>query len=131
MKIEDFKLGRKMGSGKFGEVFIARHKKSGFICAIKRINKLNIDKKLLIQLIREIKIQSFLAHPNIVKLYTFFCDLNFIYLLLELCYSGQLYDFLKKKRKLSEPLTKNIVQQSLKALDYMHENEIIHRDLKP
>jgi aurora kinase len=122
IKIDDFKLGRKLGAGKFGEVFIARHKKSGFMCAIKRINKLNIDQKLLIQLIREIKIQSFLTHPNIVKLYTFFCDHQFIYLVLELCYSGQLYDYLKKKRKLSEPLTKNIVQQSLKALDYMHEN---------
>lgn len=73
-------------------------------------------------MIREIKIQTFLNHPNIVKLYTFFCDHQFIYLALELCYSGELYDFLKKKRKLSEPLTKNIIQQTLKALDYMHEN---------
>jgi serine/threonine protein kinase len=38
---------------------------------------------------------------------------------------------LKKKRKIAEPLAKNILQQALKALDYMHENEIIHRDLKP
>lgn len=28
-------------------------------------------------------------------------------------------------------MTKNIVQQICRALDYMHENEIIHRDLKP
>ena len=76
----------------------------------------------MIQLIREIKIQTFLNHPNIVKLYTFFCDKQFIYFVLELCYSGQLYSFLKKKRKINEPLTKNIIQQSLKALDYMHEN---------
>ena len=54
MKIEDFKLGRKLGAGKFGEVFLAQHKKSGFVCAVKRINKLNIDQKLLIQMIREI-----------------------------------------------------------------------------
>lgn len=64
-------------------------------------------------------------------MYTFFCDRQYIYLVLELCFSGQLYEFLRKKKKLSEPLTKNIVQQTLKALDYMHEHEIIHRDLKP
>lgn len=28
-------------------------------------------------------------------------------------------------------MTKNIVQQICRGLDYMHENEIIHRDLKP
>lgn len=28
-------------------------------------------------------------------------------------------------------MTRNIVNQTCRALDYMHENEIIHRDLKP
>lgn len=69
-------------------MFIAQHKKSGFVCALKRINKQNIDQKLLIQVIREIKIQSFLKHPNIVKMYTFFSDAQYVYLMLELCYSG-------------------------------------------
>ena len=94
------------------------------------MNKQNIDQKLLIQMIREIKIQSFLNHPNIVKMYTFFGDTQYVYLILELC-SGELYDLLKRKRKIAEPLAKNILQQALKALDHMHENEIIHRDLKP
>lgn len=40
----------------------------------------------------------FLNHPNIVKLYTFFADANNIYLVLELCASGQLYNFLKKNQ---------------------------------
>lgn len=118
--IVDFVLGKKLGSGKFGEVFVARHKRSGFICALKRISKGNMDPKLLVQLVREIKIQSFLNHPNIVKLYTFFADESNIYLVQELCYSGQLYSLLKRKRKLSEELTKVIVQQICRALDYMH-----------
>jgi aurora kinase, other len=98
-----------------------RHIKSGFVCALKRIDKDDIDHKLVIQLIREIKIQSYLHNPNIVKLYTFFCDQRYIYLVMELCLSGQLYGFLKKKRKLNEDLTKVILKDTLKALDYMHE----------
>jgi aurora kinase len=52
LMISDFVLGKKLGSGKFGEVFVARHKKSGFICALKKISKNNMDPKLVIQLIR-------------------------------------------------------------------------------
>jgi aurora kinase len=100
--IDDFVLGKKLGSGKFGEVFVARHRRSGFICALKRIGKGNMDPKLLVQLVREIKIQSFLNHPNVVKLYTFFADEAHVYLVQELCYSGQLYTLLKRKRKLNE-----------------------------
>jgi serine/threonine protein kinase len=55
-----------------------------------------------VQLVREIKIQSFLSHPNIVKLYTFFADHKHIYLVQELCSSGQLYCLLKRKRRLTE-----------------------------
>lgn len=90
------------------------------MCALKKINKENVDSKLVIQLIREIKIQTFLNHPNIVKMYTFFADPQYIYLVLELCFSGQLYNFLRKKRKIPEDLARNIVQQVCRALDYMH-----------
>jgi len=86
---------------------------------------------MTMQLVREIKIQSYLNHPNIVKLYGFFSDIKSIYLVQELCYSGELYGFLKKKRKIPEDLTRIIIQQISRALDYMHECEIIHRDIKP
>ena len=66
-----------------------------------------------------------------MKLYSFFSDEKSVYLVQELCYSGQLYSLLKKKRRMSESLTKIIIQQICRALDYMHECEIIHRDLKP
>ena len=59
-----------------------RHKATNFVCAIKKIEKDNVDSKLVVQLVREIKIQSFLNHPNIVKMYTFFSDKHYIYLML-------------------------------------------------
>lgn len=99
--------------------------------ALKKIEKSRVDSKLTIQLVREIKIQSYLNHPNVVKMYTAFADEQYLYLALELCYSGQLYGYLKRKRRIAEDQTKGIVQQVCRALDYMHQNEIIHRDLKP
>lgn len=80
MNIYEFKLGKKMGAGKFGGVccevidWLFRHIKTEFMVAIKLIDKTKIDHKLFIQLIREIKIQTFLNQPNIVRLYAFFSD---------------------------------------------------------
>ena len=60
LRKEDFVLGVLLGRGKFGSVFVARyslnlfrHRKTGFICALKVINKAKIMKENIIhQLIR-------------------------------------------------------------------------------
>ena len=43
------------------------------------------------QLAREIKIQSTLDHPNIVKMYGTYYDEEKIYLILEYCSDGELF----------------------------------------
>ena len=40
--INDFELGREVGSGKFGEVYLARHIQTNFVVAIKKILKAKI-----------------------------------------------------------------------------------------
>ncbi len=46
------------------------------------------------QFIREMKIQLFLNNANIIKMYGYFDDLSFIYILLEVAFEGTLYKFL-------------------------------------
>lgn len=55
--------------------------------------------KMINQLIREIKIQMFMNHPNLIKLYSFFGDEYKIYLLMELAPDGQLYEYMKDGTK--------------------------------
>lgn len=38
-KVDDFEIGRLLGSGRFGEVILSKEKKSGFIVALKIIHK--------------------------------------------------------------------------------------------
>lgn len=133
MKIEDFVILRYLEEGKFGLVFLARHKVTNFICALKQIPKktyLN-DSRVFNQLLREIKIQSFLDHPNIVQLYTFFVDEEYLYLVLEVCLSGNLYIYLKEKGRLLEEEVRVYLKQVCHAVEYMQDNDIIHRDIKP
>ncbi len=42
------------------------------IVALKKVNKKEVDETMMKQIFHEIKIQLFIDHPNIVKLYTFF-----------------------------------------------------------
>ena len=42
LRIRDFQLGKCIGSGKFGDVFMSQHKATGFVCAIKKILKSTI-----------------------------------------------------------------------------------------
>ena len=83
------------------------------------------------QVIREIKIQSFLTHPNIVTMYGFAHDSENIYLLLEPCLDGNLFDLIKKKEEISEKVAVRTIKEVCNALDYMHGMDIIHRDIKP
>ena len=60
------------------------------------------DDKIIHQLIKEIKIQNYIDHCNVVKLYTVFHDEDNIYLLLEFCNEGNLYELMRKKIKIAE-----------------------------
>ena len=51
---------------------------------------------------REIKIQKKLDHPHIVKLYHAFEDSENVYLILEYAPNGNLFFYLKRKKKLDE-----------------------------
>uniref|UniRef100_A0A8C0NQP8 non-specific serine/threonine protein kinase n=2 Tax=Canis lupus familiaris TaxID=9615 RepID=A0A8C0NQP8_CANLF len=66
----DFEIGRPLGKGKFGNVYLAREKQSKFILAIKVLLKAQLEKAgVEHQLRREVEIQSHLRHPNILWLY--------------------------------------------------------------
>lgn len=61
LTIDDFEIGRPLGKGKFGNVYLARLKESHFIVALKVLFKSQIEKEgLEHQLRREIEIQSHL-----------------------------------------------------------------------
>ena len=132
--IDDFEIGIKLGKGKFGDVFLAREKKTDFIIALKVLNKAEIQRLNAEKLVvREIKIHSFLDHKNIIKLYGFFHDDENIYLILEYAPDGELYKELKStpNNRFTEEKTSKILKQVLDAFIYLQSLDIIHRDLKP
>jgi serine/threonine protein kinase len=61
--LSDFDIGKPLGGGKFGKVYLAREKKSKFVVGLKVLTKSQfVDHKLEHQLRREIEIQSHLRY---------------------------------------------------------------------
>nr|CAI5832796.1 unnamed protein product [Callosobruchus analis] len=132
--LNDFEVGARLGRGKFGRVYIAREKFTGYIVALKTLVKKELVKSRVEKLIlREIEIQSHLQHKHILQLLTWFHDSHRIYLVLEYAQKGELYKYLKSSpdERFIEPRAAKYIYQVSEALHYCHQNEVIHRDIKP
>ncbi len=99
-----FDLGRPLGKGKFGRVYMVRTKQAPhFILALKTLIKKEIvQSKVEKQVRREIEIQQNLRHPNILRLYGYFHDEKRVYLMVEYAAKGELYRQLRKRGRFSE-----------------------------
>lgn len=69
-------------------------------------------------------------HPNIVKFYEVYEERKNIFLVMEHCSAGDLYQALLKEDHFSEELTAKILIKIFKSVNYLHKYGICHRDLK-
>ncbi|PFH58986.1 hypothetical protein XA68_12962 [Ophiocordyceps unilateralis] len=127
-----FEIGRPLGKGKFGRVYLARERTSGFICALKVLHKSELQVGgVERQVRREIEIQSNLRHPNILQLFGHFHDSKRVFLILEFAGKGELYKHLRRENRFPEWKAAQYIAQMASALRYLHRKHVIHRDIKP
>eukprot|EP01138_Halocafeteria_seosinensis_P013741 gb/GECG01014032.1/.p1 GENE.gb/GECG01014032.1/~~gb/GECG01014032.1/.p1 ORF type:complete len:288 (+),score=32.97 gb/GECG01014032.1/:1-864(+) len=133
MRLEDFEIGRAIGKGRFGNVYLAKHIPSGGRqVALKVMMKQPIiDADCVHRLRNEVEIQSRISHPNCLRLFGYFHDENKVYLVLEYANGGSVSDHLRKLGRFSEEMAARHVASVASALAYLHERNVIHRDLKP
>eukprot|EP00891_Asterochloris_glomerata_P000429 jgi/Astpho2/429/fgenesh1_pg.00011_%23_26_t len=131
-QLSDFDIGKPLGRGKFGNVYLARERKSKFIVALKVLFKSQLQQSNVEhQLRREVEIQSHLRHPNILRLYGYFYDETRVYLILEYAAKGELYRELQRYNVFPEDRTARYIASLAQALQYCHSKHVIHRDIKP
>lgn len=127
-----FEIGRPLGKGKFGRVYLARERNSGYICALKVLHKSELQYGgVEKQVRREIEIQSNLRHPNVLQLFGHFHDSKRVFLILEFAGKGELYKHLRKENRFPEWKAAQYIAQMTSALRYLHRKHVIHRDIKP
>lgn len=119
----------KLGEGGFGTVSVAHDKATGVRRAVKLILKAHVQDVDLLR--KEIEITQKMDHPNIVRLFAVYEDHCSLYLVMELCEGGELFDRLVEEKYLTEPIVKKVMKQVFGSIAYCHSKDVVHRDLKP
>ncbi|KAM3313953.1 hypothetical protein ACQJBY_033066 [Aegilops geniculata] len=130
--LKNYNVGRTLGIGTFGKVRIAEHKHTGHKVAIKILNRrqmrtMEMEEKAK----REIKILRLFIHPHIIRLYEVIYTPTDIFVVMEYCKYGELFDCIVEKGRLQEDEARRIFQQIISGVEYCHRNMVAHRDLKP
>jgi len=126
-----YRLLRELGSGSFSTVREASKKATNEHFAVKIVKRMDLPPDDEESLIEEVSILKNMDHPHIIKLYEFFEERHFYYLVTELMLGGELFDRIVRKTFYNEKEARDLVKILLSTVKYMHENSIVHRDLKP
>ena len=128
---EVYKVGKLLGKGTYGDVREATHKLTGQERAVKIFRKDLETQESYLKVKNEISILRKINHPIIIKIFEYFEDDKKVYIVLEKCEGGELFEEIFKNKYLRSNTAAIICKQLFSAIAYMHENMIIHRDLKP
>lgn len=130
---EFYRIGRVLGKGAFGKVNFAMHKLSEQLVAIKSMSKetLQSEEDLRRRTKLEMGILQQSNHPNVVRLFDTFETEKHICFVMELCSGGDLFSYIKKRRRLKEEVARFFFRQIVEGLAYIHNVKlVVHRDIK-
>ena len=129
--INNYLLKQDIGQGNFGKVKLGIFKKTGEEFAIKIIDKDKVKKKMKNILFKENEIITKFNHINIVYVFQIIEEEKYIYIVMEYCSKGELFDYIVKNKKLDEDEASIFFYQLINGVDYIHKKGVAHRDLKP
>ncbi|ETM41878.1 TKL protein kinase [Phytophthora nicotianae] len=127
----DVVIGRVIGEGAFGKVFKASWK--GRDVAVKVLIRQNLSADVVREFETEVKIMSFLHHPNICMLLGACLAPANRALVIELVEQGSLWAILRtRRRQLTDEMRARFVLDTARGMSYLHQFElpILHRDMK-
>jgi len=147
-KLKDhYKLADLIGKGKYSSVIVGQHLATKEKRAIKIVPLAKLQAERLVDVAEEISIASVVQHPNMVYLYETFKDEENLYLVMELCKGGDLYNHVMYWHLVgSYPAQRGVVTytreglpvewlgkylwQMVSGICYLHHHHIVHRDVK-
>ncbi|OQS02289.1 EF hand containing protein [Thraustotheca clavata] len=129
----DLDVNAVLGDGGMAHVIAATQKTTGKRVAIKIMLCITDETKAYIM--KDVRseiacLRGLNGHPHVVQLIDYYCEDNFVSLVMEYAKFGDLNTFMEKNGALSEKSVRHIVVQLLQAIEACHAKNIVHRDIK-
>ncbi|KAI3459755.1 hypothetical protein Pfo_016418 [Paulownia fortunei] len=128
-----YRFGKELGRGEFGVTYQCFDDVNGESLACKKISKSKLRTDIDVEDVRrEVEIMRHLPkHANIVSYKEVYEDKEAIYLVMELCEGGELFDRIVARGHYTERAAALVTKTILEVVKVCHEHGVIHRDLKP
>lgn len=125
-------LGKTIGEGTFGKVKLGTHILTGETVAVKILERERIKEIADVQRVaREIHILKRVQHPHIIQLYEIIETPRQLFLIMEYCNGGELFDHIVECGRVPESDAWRFMHQILSGVEQIHKINVVHRDLKP
>ncbi|XP_053177262.1 serine/threonine-protein kinase Nek1-like [Scomber japonicus] len=127
---------KEIGKGGFGRAILVKSKEDGHQYVIKeiKISRMSTEERQKAQ--KEVEVLSNLSHPFIVQYKESFEERGCLYIVMDYCEGGDLFEKIRAQKGEQEQLFSEeqildwFVQICL-ALKHIHDRKILHRDIKP
>eukprot|EP00931_Biecheleriopsis_adriatica_P105666 TRINITY_DN80216_c0_g1_i1.p1 TRINITY_DN80216_c0_g1~~TRINITY_DN80216_c0_g1_i1.p1 ORF type:complete len:769 (-),score=190.58 TRINITY_DN80216_c0_g1_i1:61-2367(-) len=129
--LDDYDLGRVLGEGAFGVVYLCTKKGTSDTFAVKMIDKVETP---LESIKAEADMLLKLKHPRVVALHSVYFEKVFVCMVMD-CYSGGdmiegMRSHWQAKGMIPQEKLKNILKQMVEGIAWIHSQSVVHRDVK-
>merc|ERR1719487_277676 len=130
--LDDFELLSVIGKGTFGRVFLARHRHSERLVALKMLSKARCAEEKRRRWARtERAVLGRARHPFVCTLEHAFQNERALFFAIEFCAGGELFFHLSRMKRFAEGVARFYAAELCLALEHLHSLHIAYRDLKP
>eukprot|EP00727_Mastigamoeba_balamuthi_P004517 m51a1_g14063 putative pkinase-domain-containing protein (400) ;mRNA; f:1224872-1226538 len=131
MTIDDFEKGDLIGRGNFGAVYKGLNRRTGEEVAIKVIDLEEAEDEIE-DIQKEVAVLSQVsACPHLTRYFGSYLAGPELWIVMEFYGGGSVYDIMKMSSgTLEDGIIASLLRDTLKALEYLHEDGRIHRDIK-
>lgn len=129
-RVGPYDLLQTLGGGSEGIVKLAVHRRTLVRRAMKIIARGNAARMARVD--TQVQAMARVQHAHIVRLMAVLESDTHVFLVMELCAGGSLYDLLQRRadRRLTEPEARGCFRPLAAAVAHCHERGVCHRDLR-